>query len=99
MVKRRKQSNKRSMLFIMFVMIMLVGVGFVQISTSYIENQEREREVHKLLADIEKEKLIQLELLKTKEEMKTRSFIEEMARTKFGLIYPDETIIDTSEAD
>lgn len=98
-MRRRKQSNKRAMLFIMFVMIMLVGVGFVQISTSYIENQEREQEVQALLESIEQEKLIQLQLLKTKEEMKTRSFIEEMARQKFGLIYPDETIIDTTEAD
>lgn len=98
-MRRRKQSNKRAMLFIMFVMIMLVGVGFVQISSSYIENQEREQEVQALLQSIEQEKLIQLQLLKTKEEMKTRTFIEEMARQKFGLIYPDETIIDTTEAD
>lgn len=98
-MRRKRQSNRKSMLFIMFVMIMLVGVGFVQISTSYMENQEREGEVAALLEDIEREKLIQLELLKTKDEMKTRAFIEDMARDKFGLIYPDETIIDTSEAD
>lgn len=98
-MRRKRQSNRKSMLFIMFVMIMLVGVGFVQISTSYMENQEREAEVAALLEDIEREKLIQLELLKTKDEMKTRAFIEDMARDKFGLIYPDETIIDTSEAD
>lgn len=98
-MRKKKQSNKRSMLFIMFVMIMLIGVGFVQISTSYIENQERETEAAELLESIEKEKLVQLELVKTKEEMKTRAFIEEMARSKFGLIYPDETIIDTTEAD
>lgn len=98
-MRAKKQSNKKAMLFIMFVLIMLVGVGFVQISTSYMDNQEREKEVEALFYDIEKEKLLQLELLKTKEEMKTRSFIEEMARSKFGLIYPDETIIDTSEVD
>lgn len=97
-MKHRRQNNKRSMLFIMFVMIMLIGVGFVQISTSYIENKEREEEVASLLEDIELDKLVQLELLKTREEMKTRAFIEEMARTKFGLIYPDETIIDISES-
>lgn len=98
-VKRRRQKNRKSMLFIMFVFMILLGVGSVQISTSYTNNQEREREVEKLIEEIEALNADKIELLKTKEEMKTRAFIEETARRKFGLIYSDEKIIDTSSSD
>lgn len=98
-MKRRKKPNTRSMLFIIFVLILLVGIGFVQISNAYLDNEKRQTEVVLLEEAIKKEKLNQLELLKTKEEMKTRTYIEATARSKFGLIYPDETVIDTSEKD
>ncbi len=96
-MRRRKNNNKRAMIFILFVMILLLGIGFVQISDSYTKNQEKEDEVAQLMAEIEAEKIQFIELNKTLEDMKSRNFIEKMARSRFGLIYPDEILIDTEE--
>jgi cell division protein FtsB len=96
-MKRKKESKKKAMLFIIFVLMLLIGVGIVQISRAYMDNKEREAEVVVLMDTIKEEQLKQLELLKVKEEMKTRAFIEKTARSKFGLIYPDETLIDIAE--
>lgn len=87
------------MYFVTFVLILMMGIGFVQITSSYNKHQEREAEVAQLMEEIEGEKLRYIELNQTIHDMDSRDFIERMARTKFGLIYPDEILIDTSEGD
>ena len=96
-MKKQRNSNRRSMFFITFVLILMLGIGFVQITSSYNKNKEKETEVAALMAEIEAEKVRYIELNRTIDDMGSRDFIEKMARSRFGLIYPDETIIDTTE--
>lgn len=96
-MKKQRNNNRRSMFFITFVLILLMGIGFVQITSSYNKNQEKEAEVAALMAEVEAEKLRYIELNRTIDDMGSRDFIEKMARNRFGLIYPDETLIDTTE--
>jgi len=96
-MKKQRDTNRRSIYFITAVLILLVGIGIVQITSSYNKNKEKEAEVAAITAVIEAEKLRNIELNQTISSMSSRAFIEEMARKKFGLIYPDEILIDTSE--
>jgi len=74
-----------------------MSIGFVQVSGSYTKTKEKEEEILRLEAAIKEEEQVQIKLKKVQESMNTKSFIEEMARKKFGLIYPDEIVIDTSQ--
>ena len=96
-MRRQRNTNRRSMFFITFVIILLMGIGIVQVTSSYNQNREKEAEAAALVAEIEAEKLRNIELTQTLEEMDSRSYIEKMARSRFGLIYPDETLIDTAD--
>lgn len=87
------------MLFIVMVLVLLLGVGFVQISASYSKNQMREQEVVRLEKEILSERQRQVELLKQKEFMNTREFIEDVARDKLNLLYEDEIVFKTEPSD
>ena len=96
-MRKQRNTNRRSMFFITFVLILLVGIGVVQITSSYTKNKEKEVELGLIMEEIEAEKLRYIELNQTINDMSSKDFIEEMARKSFGLIYPDETIIDATE--
>lgn len=96
-MRKQRNTNRRSMFFITFVLILMAGIGTVQITSSYTKNNEKEAEVAVLMAEIEAEKLKYIELNQTINDMSSKAFIEKMARSRFGLIYPDETLIDTRE--
>lgn len=96
-MKKQRDTNRRSIYFITAVLILLMGIGFVQITSSYNKNKEKEAEVAAITAEIEAENLRNIELNQTISSMSSRAFIEEMARKKFGLIYPNEILIDTTE--
>lgn len=94
-MRRQRNTNKRSMFFIAFVLILMLGIGVVQITASYNKNLEKEAELAALQADYDAEVIRKIELNLMISEMDSRAFKERMARQKFGLIYPDEILIDT----
>lgn len=95
-MRRRKNNNKSAILFILVVVLLLMGIAVAQVSSSYTKTKLKEKEVEQLQEAIKQEEIIQIELYKTQESIDTKDFIEKTARIKFGLIYPDEVIIDTS---
>lgn len=99
MQKRRRGNERRSILFLVFVMIIMIGVVSVQISRLYIKNENLEKEKAELQMQIQEAQQKQVELEELKEYMKTTDYIEEVGREKFGLIKPGDTlfVLETEE--
>lgn len=93
-MKKRNSSNKVIMLFITFVVVLILIFGVIRITYSYKKNLRNEEIIESLNRDIEQEKKRTLELEKEYNSVNTREYIERVGRTKFGLIYPDEILID-----
>lgn len=98
-MRKQRNANRRSIYFIGFVLILMIGIGAVQITSSYNKNSKLEGELVRLQNEKEALQREQIELNRTIHDMDSRAFVEKMARTKFGLIYPNEILIDTSEQD
>lgn len=87
------RKKHKSIYFLIFVLLLLTGVVFIQISSAYTKTLAKENELQVLEEELmqEKEKKIQLE-----EEMyyiETDEFIIEKARQEFNLIQDGEILI------
>ena len=82
--KTKKASGGRRACFLMFLSVcILLGVMFVE---SY---EAREAALE---ADIEAEKDRNQDIEEQRKYMQTKKYVEEVAREKLGLVYPNETI-------
>lgn len=91
--KRRKSTNKLAYLSIIGVVLLLIGILSFQTYNLKAELAAREAEkesVSQALLD-EEERTAQLEEYKIY--VQTKQYIEEMAKTKLGLVYQDEILI------
>ncbi len=98
-MRKLRNSHKRAIYFMSFVLVLMIGIGIVQVTSSYDKHEALQAEIAVLEAQKTEENLRAIELKQTINDMNSRAFIEKMARQRFGLIYPDETVIDTSESD
>ncbi len=96
-MKNKKDSNTGAFLFVVFVLILLITIGIVRIGDSYRKDLKNKAEIERLSGEIDAAKERRLELEKEFENINSREYIENVGRTKFGLIYPDEILIDVSE--
>ncbi len=96
-MKAKNKSNTGAYLFVIFVLLLVISIGIVRISDSYKKDLKNEAEIEKLSQKIDEAKEKRLELEKEFENIDSREYIENVGRTKFGLIYPDEILIDVSE--
>lgn len=96
-MRKRKPHKyaKKPIGFLIFVMILLIGVVSVQVSNLYKRNIELEGQKASIEAEIQKELEEQKRLLEYKEYMKSTEYIEQLAREKFGLIKPNEKLFIT----
>lgn len=92
----RKQSKFSSLLIVVAVLIVSVVI-FVKVSD--LRNRSRElKETEKSLElQIEKANNEREELNAKEQYMKTNQYIEDVAKDKFGLVYPDEIVIKPAE--
>lgn len=95
MMKKAKKRVKKPVGFLIFVLILLIGVVSVQMSRLYIRNSELEQEVNQLRIEIQSKLDEKEDLLEYKEYMNSTEYIEQLAREKFGLIKPNETLFVT----
>jgi len=73
---------------------MIIGVTLWMSKQSLIEkNQEYEAQRVELESKIQEQKERSEQLEEYKKYIQTKKFAEEIAKNKFGLIYPDEIII------
>ena len=80
--QRRKRQKRSAILGMVFAMLVVVGLGVL------LWNGKKNIEAK----NVEYEKQIKEELNEYKKYVQTKKFAEEIAKDKFGLIYPDEII-------
>lgn len=101
MAKRRKKSTrKQSRLASMFIIVAVVVVctaSLFKISDLYNESRELTYTEKTLESKIEQTELDRQELEAREQYMKTKQYIEDVAKEKLGLVYPDEIVIKPEE--
>lgn len=101
MAKRRKKSTrKQSRLASMFIIVAVVVVctaSLFKISDLYNESRELTYTEKTLESKIEQTELDRQELEAKEQYMKTKQYIEDVAKEKLGLVYPDEIVIKPEE--
>lgn len=86
------------MVCITLIVLMLVGVMSVQIVSVYGRNQAYQAQEAELEAQLESEKARKKELKEYEKYINTKEYIEEVAKTKLGLVYSNEVIFKEKEA-
>ena len=80
------------MLFRSLSVCILLGVMFVQGTRLQARAESYEAREAALEADIEAEKDRTQDIEEQRKYMQTKKYVEEVAREKLGLVYPNETI-------
>ncbi len=93
-MKRKESSHTFVKYFISVVTILIVALGVFRVNYSYEQNLEKQTEIEELEAEILRERERSLELEKQYDSLGDREYIEKIGRDKFGLIYPDEILIE-----
>lgn len=97
-MRRRRQQNKASMICITLIVLILTGITSVQIITLYHKNQDYQAREAGLQAQVESEKQRQESLEEYEQYVTTTEYIEQIAKSKLGLVYPNEIIFKEEEA-
>ena len=95
--RRTKMRRKASMVCITLLSLAVAGVMSVQMVSLYEKNQDYRDRKKQLEADLEDEQLRQDELKEREEYITTKEYIENIAKTKLGLVYPNEIIFKETE--
>lgn len=96
--KRQRRQNRKSMFLVSLVVVMiLVAVGVRSISLKE-KGAEYDATIASLEKQIEEENVRTREIKEFEDYTKTNAYVEQIAHSKLGLVYPDETIfIDKDE--
>lgn len=96
-LKRQKQSAMIAMI-VTFGVVALIAVSLWNGKRS-LENKKAEYEAQKesLMQQIAQEEQRRDELEEYKKYVQTKKFVEEVAKDKFGLLYPEEIVFKPSE--
>lgn len=98
MTSSKRVQGRKPIGFLIFVLILLIGVVSVQISSLYSKYIELEKQSEYLEKQIQEQLNEQMNLIEYEDYMNSSESIEEIARDKFGLIKPDEILfINQSE--
>ena len=88
--QRRKRQKRSAILGMVFAMLVVVGLGVLLWNEA--KNVGYEKQIKELQEQVDEEKQRTEELNEYKKYVQTKKFAEEIAKDKFGLIYPDEII-------
>ncbi|MBO5229101.1 MAG: septum formation initiator family protein [Lachnospiraceae bacterium] len=95
--QERKKSYKGNILVVYIVVLLLFGVVMVGSRSLHAKDEEYRQREAALQTEIDEQLAIQAGLKKYDEYTHTKKYIEEVARTKLGLVYPDEIIFKAKE--
>jgi len=92
---RRKRQKRSAILGMVFAMLVVVGLGILLWNGKKrieAKNVEYEKEITELQAQLDDEQKRTDELNEYKKYIQTKKYVEDVAKDKFGLVYPDEII-------
>ncbi len=94
---RKKKKDRFGSLLIVFVVFLLCGlVGYNTISLNKKNNELTDKKEN-LDQQINEQKKVSEELAAKAQYMQTKKYVEDVAKEKLGLVYPDEIIIKPEE--
>lgn len=88
----RRRSNRSAMIGITLVVAMLLCVLFIQGMKLRAKAEVYAAREAQLEAELEAETERTSEIEELKKSMQTKKYVEDVAREKLNLVYPDETI-------
>lgn len=91
--KRRKKNSKGLSIVIFTVIVVCLCVG-VRTASLKKQNQELALKQESLEKQMKSEEKRTKELEELEKYMKTKKYIEEVAKERLGLVYPDEILIE-----
>lgn len=91
--KKRKQNNNGTSIVFFVVIVVCLCVG-VKVMTLKKQNEELAMKQETLEKQIKQEEERTKELEELEKYMKTKKYVEEIAKEKLGLVYPDEILIE-----
>lgn len=93
--QRKKRQKRSAILGMVFAMLVVVGLGILLWNGKKnieAKNVEYEKQMAELQEQVNDEQKRTEELNEYKKYIQTKKFVEEIAKDKFGLVYPDEII-------
>lgn len=91
-MRRRRKQNKAGMLSITLIVLTLIGVMSVQIVSLYRKDEGFKKKEADLKAELEAEQQRQGEIEEYAGYVTTKEYIEQIAKTKLGLVYANEIL-------
>jgi len=91
---KKKQQNKKGLPIIIFVVVVfcaILGIRTLSLKRQSEELAERKASIEK---KIENEEQRTKELEELEKYMQTKKYMEDVAKEKLGLVYPDEILIE-----
>lgn len=99
-IKRRKSTRKQSQLasiLVIAAVVFVCAVVVVRVSTLKEKSRELAITEQTLERQLEEANLERENLVAQEQYMKTDEYIEDVAKDKLGLVYPDEIVIRPAE--
>ncbi|MDO5382556.1 MAG: septum formation initiator family protein [Eubacteriales bacterium] len=97
--QRRKRQRRSSVTGMILAVIVVLGLGILLWNSKKSlakKNDEYTAQIQELERQIEEENQRTEELDEYKKYIQTKKFVEEMAKDKFGLIYPNEIVFKSN---
>ncbi len=98
--KRRKRSKIKAIIALFSVVGVIAALAIVFLVSGLkisARNSEYDKKISELRQNIETQKERTTQLEERRDYMNSREYIEEVARNKMGLIYPDEIVFKAEE--
>lgn len=91
-IRRQTKQNKAGIICVTLIALTLVGVMSVQIFSLQQKNETYKKKEADLMAQLESQQQRQEELKEYEQYVTTTEYIEQIAKTKLGLVYSNEII-------
>ncbi len=95
--KTNKQQSKTASFMICMVVVVVLAVCAVKVSNLCDKSKELAETEYALEVKIQNAYLEKQDLIAQEQYMQTKQYIEDVAKDKLGLVYPDEIVIKPSE--
>ena len=96
MKRGTRRRSKRNLLLILLVVIVVVTATCIKIVDLHSKSETLAATERQLEAEIEEAKMDAENLVNREKYMQTKKYIEDEAKNKLGLVYPDEIVIRPS---
>ena len=93
MNRRARRKSKRSLILVLLIVIFIAGASGVKIIQLHEKSEELAVTERQLEAELENAKLEAENLVNREKYMQTKKYVEDEAKKKLGLVYPDEIVI------